>query len=164
VTSLVNPNEITAADADDLAAALLVVNGERIATDTDKRFREAWASQQRDAIREGYKRKAEEVYKKLWAQCAGSKAGHNRQNHDTGGHTVMVCQSCGHTGFKGNTEQTRSERKKRADAMNDALVTALQKRMIALDEEAGKVNWPKADDYKTPRQRRRGFLGLNLGL
>jgi hypothetical protein len=36
--------------------------------------------------------------------------------------------------------------------------------MIELDEEAGKIVWPQADDYKTPCQRRRGFLGLNLGL
>jgi hypothetical protein len=165
VTSLVDPSQITAADADDLAAALLVVNGEKISTRNEKRFHEAWASEQRAAIRERYKLKAEAVYKKLWSQCDASKAGHDRHNHDVGGQTVTVCKSCGHTSFRGaSNSATHAERKRLAQSMNDSLIAALQKQMIELDEEAGKIVWPQADDYKTPWQRRRGFLGLNLGL
>lgn len=157
MTDLVKPGEITAADSEDLAQALLVVNLERIDRRTDIRGRKKWADEQCELIRQRYESKAESVYGKMWRRCGRSSAGHEYRNHDSGGQTVLVCVTCGHTSCsprKGDQDYTYKYAAEQADTMNKSLIRTMRDRMIELDKEVGILVWPTPQDYPQPVEKK----------
>lgn len=159
-TELVRPDDIEAADSEDLVAALLLANGARIDERNDKRARKQWVSEQHDQIRDRYQAKARAVYETLWEQCEKSEAGHDYQNYDAKGRTVLVCETCGHTGHRGRKtdtpDSTYGDVVGAADNMNKTMIRSLRDKMIALDEEAGSLVWPTSDDYEPPSSNGNG--------
>jgi len=165
--ALVRPEDITdAVDSTDLLDTLLTFNLEKIVDKNDQRVREKWASQERDKIRAEYEVRARKAYEKMWDTCYSSKVGHSWLNLDSAGYTLSSCQVCSYTYAaapdatpnpftKGTYDHNNFEEKRKrknaqgdiAREMNAALITAMKDRMIEVDEEAGILIWPTADDY-----------------
>lgn len=163
---LIRPEDITdAADSTDLLEAVLSENLERIADRNDLRKREQWAIEERGKIYKKYELRAAKAYQSMWDTCAKSSVGHDFITVDVKGYTIETCQVCSWSlweNLKPNpfTDQSsyafreyerEKERKEKpygmSKQMNTALVDAMKKRMIEVDEEAGILVWPTADDY-----------------
>jgi hypothetical protein len=131
---LVKHGQIEAIDANDLLSQF-AANLETIAEKNKEKEKKIWVEGKKREILNAYTFKAKKALQAQWDLC-GSK-GHNFRNLDIQGVTALVCADCSYCGR--NDEYV---------GHNEASINSLTKRLMALDTEAGILNWPTVEDYK----------------
>jgi hypothetical protein len=145
--SLIRPEDIIdAEDGSDLLSKLVERNITRVDDRTFELEQQRWLQHEITTIKEGYKTRAEEAYKKVWKRCHRSKVGHNKVHADVMGRTLTVCDTCGYV----ETDYGDYDFGRRRQAALDyraMQIKGLAKKMIEADEKAEKLVWPTEDDF-----------------